>query len=95
LVACGYSQVPGFDFNESSAPVINDVSFRVMLIIQLTWGLQATIIDVETAFLHGNLQEEIYMKIPDGLDSNGNEYLRLKKTINGLVQTTRVLEKIN
>ena len=73
LVACGYSQVPGVDFNESFAPVINDVSFRVMLIIKLTRGLQATIIDVETAFLHGNLQEEIYMNIPDGLDSNGNE----------------------
>jgi Reverse transcriptase (RNA-dependent DNA polymerase) len=70
LVASGYSQVPGVDFNESVAPVINDVSFRVMLIIKLTRGMQATIIDVETAFLHGNLQEEIYMNIPDGLDSN-------------------------
>jgi Reverse transcriptase (RNA-dependent DNA polymerase) len=59
LVACGYSQIPGVDFNESFAPVINDVSFRIMLIIKLAWGLQATIIDVETAFLHGNLQEEI------------------------------------
>jgi Reverse transcriptase (RNA-dependent DNA polymerase) len=59
LVACGYSQVPGVDFNESFAPVINDVSFCVMLIIKLTRGLQATIIDVETAFLHGNVQQEI------------------------------------
>jgi Reverse transcriptase (RNA-dependent DNA polymerase) len=50
LVACRYSQIPGVDFNESFAPVINDVSFRDMLIIKLTWGLQATIIDVETAF---------------------------------------------
>jgi Reverse transcriptase (RNA-dependent DNA polymerase) len=59
VVACGYSQVPGFDFNESFAPVINDVRFCVMLIIKLTQGLQATIIDVETTFLHANLQEEI------------------------------------
>jgi Reverse transcriptase (RNA-dependent DNA polymerase) len=64
LVACAYSQVPGVDFNESFAPVINDVSFRVMLITKLIWGLQTTIIDVETAFLHGNQQEEIYMNIP-------------------------------
>jgi Reverse transcriptase (RNA-dependent DNA polymerase) len=58
LVACGYSQIHGVDFNESFAAVINDVRFCVMLIIKLTRGLQTTIIDVETAFLHGNLQEE-------------------------------------
>jgi Reverse transcriptase (RNA-dependent DNA polymerase) len=92
LVACGYSQVPGVEFNESFAPVIND-AFCVMLIIKLTRGLQATIIDVETAFLHGNLQEEIYMNIPDGLDSNGNECLKLKKTIYGLVQSAREFYK--
>jgi Reverse transcriptase (RNA-dependent DNA polymerase) len=86
LVACGYSQVPGVDFNESFATVINDVSFRAMLIITLTRGLHSTIIDVETAFLHGNPKEEIYMNIPDGLDSNSNECLRIKKTIYGLVQ---------
>ena len=38
LVACGYSQIPGIDFNESYAPVINDVSFRIMLIAKLVWG---------------------------------------------------------
>jgi Reverse transcriptase (RNA-dependent DNA polymerase) len=52
LVTCGYSQVPGVNFNESYAPVINNVSFQVLLIAKLIWGLQATIIDVETDFLH-------------------------------------------
>jgi Reverse transcriptase (RNA-dependent DNA polymerase) len=33
LVACGYSQIPGVDFNESFAPVVNDVSFRIMLLL--------------------------------------------------------------
>jgi Reverse transcriptase (RNA-dependent DNA polymerase) len=60
-----------------------------MLAIKLIRGLQATIIDIETALLHSNLQEEIYMNIPDGLDSNGNECLTLKKTIYGLVQSAR------
>jgi Reverse transcriptase (RNA-dependent DNA polymerase) len=87
----GYSQIPGVDFNKNFAPVINDVSFRVMLIIKLIRGLQATIIDVETAFL----QEDIYRYIPDGLDSNRNECLRLKKTIYGLVQSARELFKVN
>jgi hypothetical protein len=59
LVACGYSQIPGIDFNESFAPVINDVSFRIMLIAKFIWDLEVFIVDVETAFLHGKLQEEI------------------------------------
>jgi hypothetical protein len=90
LVACGYSQVPGVDFNESYAPVINDVSFRVMLIIKLISGLQASIGDVETAFLHGNIQEEIYMKIPQGMNVKDNSCLPLKRTIDGLVLSARV-----
>jgi Reverse transcriptase (RNA-dependent DNA polymerase) len=51
LVACGYSQIPGTDFNETFAPVISNVSFRIMLIAKLIWGLQASIVDLETAFL--------------------------------------------
>jgi Reverse transcriptase (RNA-dependent DNA polymerase) len=66
LAACGYSQIPRIDFNKSFAPVINDVSFHIILIAKIMWGLQASIIDVETAFLHGKLSEEIYMNAPDG-----------------------------
>ena len=62
LVACGYSQIPGVDFSESYAPVINDVSWRILIIAMLVWKLDAKIIDVLTAFLYGDLEEEIYMK---------------------------------
>jgi Reverse transcriptase (RNA-dependent DNA polymerase) len=93
LVACGYSQVPGVDFNESFAPVINDVSFRIMLISKLIWKLKACIVDVETAFLHGELQEEIYMDVPDGLNAGFDNVLRLSKTIYGLVQSAREFYK--
>jgi hypothetical protein len=41
LVACDYSQISGVNFNESFAPVVNDVSFRIMLIAKLIWDLQA------------------------------------------------------
>jgi Reverse transcriptase (RNA-dependent DNA polymerase) len=54
LVACGYSLVPGVDFQESFAPVINDVTFRILLIMMLTWKLTAKVVDIETAFLHGD-----------------------------------------
>jgi Reverse transcriptase (RNA-dependent DNA polymerase) len=89
LVACGYSQIPGIDFNESFVPVINVVSFRFILIAKIMWGLQASIIDVETAFLHGKLSEEMYMNDPDGKDVKDNKCLRLKKTTYGLVQSAR------
>jgi hypothetical protein len=59
LVACGCSQVPGVDFTESFAPVLYDVSFRLMLISKLVWDMTSTVVDIETAFLHGNLDKEI------------------------------------
>jgi Reverse transcriptase (RNA-dependent DNA polymerase) len=89
LVACGYSQVPGVDFNESFAPVINDVSFRILLVAKLVWDMKSTIIDIETAFLHGNLDEEIYINIPSGLIVDPNKKLIRKKTIYNLVQSAR------
>ena len=58
LVDCGYSQVPGIEFNDSFTPVVNDVSFRVSLIAKIVRKLKARIIDVETAFLHGALKGE-------------------------------------
>jgi hypothetical protein len=54
LVACGYSQVPGVDFQENCAPMINDVTFRILLIMMLNWNSEGKIVDIETAFLHGS-----------------------------------------
>jgi Reverse transcriptase (RNA-dependent DNA polymerase) len=60
-----------------------------MLIAELIWDLQESIADVESAFFHGNLQEEIYMNVPEGLQQDSNSCLLLKKTIYGLVQSAR------
>lgn len=51
LVACGYSQVPGVDFQHSYAPTISDVSWRILIVAMLIWNLDAKIVDVKTAFL--------------------------------------------
>jgi Reverse transcriptase (RNA-dependent DNA polymerase) len=77
-VACGYSQIPGVDFNENFAPVLNYV-----------WNMKLTVVDIETAFLHGNLDEEIYMDAPKGLLMESNKKLILRKKIYGLVQSAR------
>ena len=94
LVACGYSQIPGVDFTENYSPVIHDVTYRILLIIQIIFGLDSRIIDVETAFLHGDLTEEIYMDCPEGLEG-GSPYkcVKLEKTIYGLVQSARMFFK--
>lgn len=68
--------------------MINDISFRNILVSTFIWELQASI-NVETAFLHGELHEEIYMNVPEELDTNSNHCLQLKKISYVLVQSAR------
>ena len=94
LVALGYSQIPGIDFTDNFAPVVNDVTFRIILIRKMIEKLNSRIIDVETAFLYGDLEEEIFMKKPEGYSECGydigeDECLILEKSIYGLVQAAR------
>jgi len=93
LVACGYSQVHGVDYNQVFSPVVNDVTFRIMLIAKMMWKLDSYQFDVETAFLLGDLEEEIYMECPPGMNSHWDECLRLWKCIYGLVQAARQFYK--
>jgi hypothetical protein len=65
-VAKGYSQVPGKDFQENFAPVVNDATFHLILVLTFLMGLQVEQFDIETAFLYGELDEEIWMEFPDG-----------------------------
>ena len=89
LVACGYSQIPGVDYDQSYSPVIHDITFRTLLLVKIILGLAAKIVDVETAFLEGELEEEIYMECPAGMDSTEDEVLILDRCIYGLVQSAR------
>lgn len=99
LVALGYNQIPGVDYTENFAPVINDATLRIILVLYLIMKYDSEIIDVETAFLYGSLEEEIYMKVPEGLlealkvlkiaAPPANSCLKLMKSIYGLVQAAR------
>jgi len=86
LVACGYIQVSGIDYTDAFSPVVNDVTFRIMLIAKMMWKLESHQFDVETAFLLGDLEEEIYMECPPGMEAMYDECLLLLKCIYGLVQ---------
>jgi Reverse transcriptase (RNA-dependent DNA polymerase) len=87
LVACGYYQIPGVDFTEADIPVITDVTFWTLLLIQLIFGLCAWFLDVQVAFLRGDFEELIYMFCPEGLPHEPHEVLLLCKAVYGLVQT--------
>ena len=98
LVGLGYSQIPGLDYTENFAPVINDVTFRMLLVLQIAQKLEGICIDVETAFLYAKLDEEIYMEIPRGYhevegDDGPNDCLLLHQAIYGLVQSARQWHK--
>ena len=86
LVAKGFTQVEGVDYNEIFAPVVKHVSIRLMLSITVNFDLELEQLDVKTAFLNGTLEEEIYMSQPEGFIEKGKEdYVwKLKRSLYGL-----------
>ena len=67
LCAQGLSQIPGIDHKDNFSPVITDVTYRIVMVMTLLFGWVAEIVDIETAFLYGDLEEEIYMRMPQGI----------------------------
>jgi hypothetical protein len=91
LVAKGYSQISGIDFNDVFSPVVKHSSIRTLLSIVAMHDHELEQLDVKTAFLHGELEEVIYMDQPKGFVVPGKENLvcRLKKYLYGLRQSPR------
>jgi hypothetical protein len=82
LVAKGYSQKEGIDFHEIFSLVVNSVSIQTVLALVALLDLELEHLDVKNAFLHGYLDEEIYMEQPKGFFQNRNKKFvcRLKKS---------------
>ena len=91
LVAKGFAQKEGVDYNEIFSPVVKHTSIRVLLSIVAHLDLELEQLDVKTAFLHGDLNEEIYMHQPEGYKVEGKEsqVCRLRKSLYGLKQSPR------
>ncbi|XP_026452189.1 uncharacterized protein LOC113352596 [Papaver somniferum] len=89
VVAQGYTQEYGIDYEETSAPVARMVTFRTLIVVVAVqqWNLHQ--MDVKNAFLHGELQEEVYMQPPPGLPHAPNQVCKLRKAIYGLEQAHR------
>ena len=89
LVAQGCTQMYGLDYEETFSPVVRFESVRFLLAIGALHQLQLYQMDVSTAFLHGELTDEVYMRQPEGFIEPGKEHLvcHLKWSIYGLKQS--------
>ncbi|CAJ2646845.1 unnamed protein product [Trifolium pratense] len=89
LVAKGFTQVEGIDYNEIFSPVVKHCSIRVLMAIVNMYDLELEQMDVKTAFLHGELEETIYMQQPEGFVEDNSKVCLLKKSLYGLKQSLR------
>ncbi|KAG8490001.1 hypothetical protein CXB51_016020 [Gossypium anomalum] len=91
LVVKGYAQKERIDYNKVFSPVVKHSSIRILLALVAQYDLELVQFDVKIAFLHGDLEEEIYMTQPDGFKVAGKEnwVCKLTKSLYGLKQSPR------
>nr|GEV29916.1 ribonuclease H-like domain-containing protein [Tanacetum cinerariifolium] len=89
LVAQGFGQKEGIDYEETFSPVVKMVSVRCLLNIVMSRSCPIFQLDVNNAFLYGGLDEIFYMKPPGGFFTSSNKVWRLKKSLYGLKQVPR------
>ena len=91
MVAKGFAQREGIDYNEVFSPIVKHSSIRTLLALVAQLNLELAQLDVKTAFLHGDLEEEIYMTQPEGYKVDGKEdwVCKLSKSLYGLKQSPR------
>jgi hypothetical protein len=91
LVAKGYSQKKGVDFEETFAPVARFETIRVILAVAAQKGWLMHQLDVKSAFLNGDLEEDIYVEQPEGyeLKDDCDKVYKLNKALYGLKQAHR------
>jgi hypothetical protein len=92
MVVKRYSQVEGVNFGDIFSPISKLTSIRVLISLAATFYLEIEHMDVKTPFLHGDMEEEIYMKQPEGFVVKGKQQLvcKLKRSIYGINKSPRM-----
>ena len=91
VVAKGYSQVEGIDYDQTFSPTVRFESIRQLVALGTSKGMEMHQMDVTTAFLYAPLEEEVFMQQPEGTIKKGEEgkVMRLLKCLYGLKQSPR------
>ena len=96
LVAQGFSQRPGIDYEETYSPVVVATTFRFLISLAIREKLDLRLMDVVTAYLYGPLDNDIYMKVPEGIElknkssTREQHCIKLNKSLYGLNQSGRM-----
>ena len=98
LVAQGFSQRPGIDYEETYAPAMDAITFRFLISLVAKENLDMRVMNVVTAYLYGSLDNDIYMKIPEGYKmpetynptSRSMYSSKLQRSLYGLKQSKRM-----
>lgn len=90
LVAKGFSQRQGIDYEETFAPVVRYASIRLLMALAVQYGLKIHQMDAVTAFLQGDIIEDIYVEQPEEFSDGSRKVCKLKKALYGLKQAGRV-----
>ena len=96
LVARGFTQKEGIDFDETFSPTLKQKSLRIITSIAAQQNYNIHQLDIKTAYLNADLNETIYIKVPEGYNKNKNGFWKLNKALYGLRQSGRAWnDKLN
>jgi hypothetical protein len=93
LVVKGYAQKHGIDYDETYSPVARYNTIHTLLAFAASKGMKLKQFDVKTAFLYGELEEEVYLQQPEGFDDGSGHVFRLKRSLYGPKQAPRCWNK--